>query len=75
MRAELPANFNGSVQTRENARSFLYRNGFLPKVPKEDPLSQQALGYALISLAHSASMKIIHKGTRALAILMMNEAA
>ena len=48
MRAELLADPNSSVQTREkNARS-LDKNGFLLK---EDPLSQEALSYMLISLS------------------------
>ena len=72
MRAELLADPNSSVQTRENARSFLDKSGFLLK---EDPLSQEAFSYTLISLSHSAPMKMMQEGKRAIAILMMDEAA
>ena len=71
MRVELLTDPNSLVQTRENARSFLDKIGFLPK---EDILSQEALSYKLISLAHSALMKTMQEGTRTVATLMMDEA-
>ena len=71
-RADLVDEPGSSVRTRESARSFLDKNGFLAK---EDALSTEALSYALLSLAHSTPAKTLQEGARAVALLMMDDAA
>jgi hypothetical protein len=71
-RAELLAESNTSIRTREQARLHLDRHGYLAK---EDPLSTEQLSYVLLSLAYSVNGKALQEGARAVAILMMEEAA
>jgi hypothetical protein len=71
-RAELLAEPNTSIRTREQARQYLDRHGYLAK---EDPLSTEQLSYALLALAYNVNGKALQEGTRAIAILMMEEAA
>jgi hypothetical protein len=71
-RTELLAEPNTSVRTREQARQYLDRHGYLAK---EDPLSTEQLSHALLSLAYNVSGKALQEGARAVAILMMEEAA
>jgi hypothetical protein len=63
---------NTSIRTREQARQHLDRHGYLAK---EDPLSTEQLSYVLLSLAHNTSGKALQEGARAVALLMMEEAA
>ena len=58
-RADLIEETGTSVCTRENAQSFLDKNGFLAK---EDTMSTKALSYMLLSLAHSAPAKTLQEG-------------
>ena len=71
-RAELIADPATTICTRENACNFLDKNGFLLK---EDSISTDVLSYMLLSLAHSAPMRMMQEGTRAVVILMMDKAA
>jgi hypothetical protein len=71
-RAELLAEPNTSIRTREQARTHLDKHGYLAK---EDPLSTEQLSYVLLSLAYNANGKALQEGARAVAILMMEEAA
>ena len=56
-----------TICTRENAHNFLDKNRFLLK---EDPLSTTPL-----ATPHSTPTRMIQEGSRAVAILMMDEAA
>jgi hypothetical protein len=71
-RAELLAEPNTSIRTREQARLHLDRHGYLAK---EDPLSTEQLSNVLLALAYNVNGKALQEGPRAIEILMMEEVA
>ncbi|KAF8499396.1 hypothetical protein JB92DRAFT_3124897 [Gautieria morchelliformis] len=71
-RAELLADPYAAVRTKEGARTYLDRNGYFAR---DEPITMELLSYTLLSLAHSAMVKTLQEGARAIAILMLEEAA
>jgi uncharacterized protein YoxC len=71
-RPDLLADPHASVRTKEQARTFLDKHGFLAK---DSPAKTDQLSYVLLSLAHSSSGKTLEEGVRAVAILLTDEAA
>jgi hypothetical protein len=66
-RPDLLADPHASVRTKEQARLFLSKHGFLAK---DSPATTDQLSYVLLSLAHSSSGKTLEEGIRAVAILL-----
>ena len=72
MRGELIDSVNSSVCNRKQAWNFLDRNQY---VVKEDPISQESLSYALLSMVQSTMHRALKEGARAVVILIMDALA
>jgi hypothetical protein len=66
---------SGSASSPKNtaqARAFLHKKGFLSG---DDTPTQEALSYALLSMAYSAPERVLQDGARAIAVILMEQTA
>ena len=68
--AELINDPNAAVHNHQQAGTFLDKHNY---ASKEDALSAEGLSFVLLSLSHSAPLKTLQEGVRAVAILMMDK--